>query len=137
MSSSGAKNGIAYFQAFSGKLAQRSPHLQRPSFTHGQSLGILFCRMPRLSRPSAGAVASALPPSLPPSFDAKMLQLKRRIFARNVIGLLHALAIAEFRTQPGSCPYISAVQVGESQDENNVKIGFVYKVEQILENDLL
>ena len=103
MSSSGAKNGIAYFQAFSGKLAQRSPHLQRPSFTHGQSLGILFCRMPRLlPRCRCCASASALAPSLHRSFDAKMLQLKRRIFARNVIGLLHAHAIAEFRTQPGS-----------------------------------
>ena len=55
-----------------------------------------------------------------------MLQLKRRIFARNVIGLLHALAIAEFRTQPGSCLYISTVQVGESlfheKDENRIRL---------------
>ena len=55
-----------------------------------------------------------------------MLQLKRRIFARNVIGLLHARAIAEFRSQPGSNLHFCAmgeritIPCGAENYENDV-----------------
>ena len=77
------------------RLCCRSLHLQQ---RRSRSVNLWeFCFAACRVRPLQS------PLLLRPSFDAKMLQVKRRIFARNAIGLLpsRALAIAEFRTQPG------------------------------------